>query len=324
MASGKTSAYDRNFEQHLVDNKIFLNNRLAPKNLAEITSRLSQPRPSLSLSTYPEEEFQKFWKACDTSLTEAKVMSAAIPIMVGTTSDIPSAENLIFNNLKPLTDGSLVAAKPDLYDGTRPENIHPHVRGELGSVILPSTTHNAPALPNFFIEAKGPDGIAGVAKRQACYDGALGARGMACVQKFGGGPISDSNAVTITSTFNDGNLKLYAVHLTGSRSPEGPKYHMTQLRSFAMTDQLDSFLQGVRYLRNARDWAMEQRDKAVRAANLRVPLIRISRIEPIDLHDASRGAALANAPAKRRQSQRIARLIGRDSGYPTRGSLTGK
>jgi hypothetical protein len=46
------------------------------------------------------------------------------------------------------------------------------------------TQHDLPIAPNFFLAAKGPDGSAAVAKRQACYDGALGERGMHSLQSY--------------------------------------------------------------------------------------------------------------------------------------------
>jgi hypothetical protein len=50
---------------------------------------------------------------------------------------------------------------------------------------VPFTQQDLPIAPNFFLAAKGPDGSASVAKRQACYDGALGARGIHSLQEYG-------------------------------------------------------------------------------------------------------------------------------------------
>jgi hypothetical protein len=58
-------------------------------------------------------------------------------------------------------------------------------------------------MPNFFLEAKGPDGSLAVARRQACYDGALGARGIHSLQSFGTSkPVYDNNAYTIESIYH--------------------------------------------------------------------------------------------------------------------------
>jgi hypothetical protein len=44
---------------------------------------------------------------------------------------------------------------------------------------------------------------------------------------------------------------------------------MHQLRYFAIVGTAETFRQGVTYYRNARDWAKEQRDEAIRPANER-------------------------------------------------------
>ena len=41
-----------------------------------------------------------------------------------------------------------------------------------------------PMAPNFSLEAKGPDGSFAVAERKACYDGALGARGIRALRPY--------------------------------------------------------------------------------------------------------------------------------------------
>ncbi|CAF9924388.1 MAG: hypothetical protein ALECFALPRED_002737 [Alectoria fallacina] len=104
-------------------------------------------------------------------------MSNAFPIIAGT-ADIPLQENLLLGNLKHLTDGSITKAKPDCYDGSSPADLNKQTREELGPYIVPSTSTAAPCLPNFFTEGKGPNGSTAVCKRQALYDGALGARGI--------------------------------------------------------------------------------------------------------------------------------------------------
>jgi len=59
-------------------------------------------------------------------------------------------------------------------------------------------------------------------------------------------------------------------HPSQPTSCEGrPECHMTQLRSFAMTDTAETFRQGATAYRNARDWVKEQRDEAIKRANER-------------------------------------------------------
>lgn len=186
---------------------------------------------------------------------------------------IPSARNVSFRNMQPFADGKICDAKPDFYDGVRLEEIHRHIRTELGLYIIPSTQQCAPALPNFFMEVKGPDGSGAVAKRQVCYDGTVGARAIHALRSFGvkdPKTVYDNNVYTITSAYHSatGTLQLFTTHPT--LLAESPEYHMNQVRSFAMTDTVEAFRQGASALRNARDWAKETRHKLIVAANDRV------------------------------------------------------
>jgi len=272
-----TSSYDPNFEQNLIDNKIypshydFPDDRVPPKpnNWKDINERLKEPRSSLSPSRFSDEAFDTFVRTNSRALNEDAVMINIFSGIQGTAC-IPSGKNLVFGNLESLTHGNLVDVKPDFYDGARPAQIDLRIREELGSYVIPATQGQAPALPNFFTEAKGPDGSAAVVKRQACFDGALGARGIHKLRSFEADPtlVYDNNAYTITSTYHDGQLKMYTVHPTRSTAPiDSPEYHMTQLGGWALTGSYEQFRQGTSVFRNARDWAKIQRDDLIAAAN---------------------------------------------------------
>ena len=270
----KSSAYDPAFEQHLIDHGIYMNNRAQkPSNWAEINERITRSRPSLSPSRFSETAFEIFQQINEEASTEATVMSKAFPIIAGT-PDIPSRENLLFGNLKHLTDGSITKAKPDFYDGSRPTDLNKQIRKELGPYIVPSTNTALPCLPNFFTEAKGPKGTADVCKLQALYDGALGARGMHELRSYVDPETAcDNNAYTITSTYHGGSgaLKLYTIHRTRSTDPNrNYEFRMTQLRGWDMTDNSDTFRKGASALRNARDWVKEKREELMIAANGKV------------------------------------------------------
>ena len=271
----KSSAYDGGFEQHLIDHGIHMNNRAQKlNNWAEINRRIIQPRPSLSPSRFTETAFETFQQTNEEALTENTVMSKAFPIIAGT-ADIPSQENLLFGNLKHLTDGSITKAKPDCYDGSRPADLNKQIREELGPYIVPSTNTAAPCLPNFFTEGKGPNGNTAVCKRQALYDGALGARGIHELRSYVDPETAyDNNAYTITSTYHggSGDLTIYSTHPTPSNDPQNPiEYRMTQLNGWKMTGNPEAFRQGASALRNARDWAKEKREELMIAANGKVP-----------------------------------------------------
>ena len=172
-------------------------------------------------------------------------------------------------NLDHLTDGTLKPGNPDLFDGARPEQLERRIRTEISDRIQPTTQDDSPIIPTFFLAAKGPDGSGAVAKRQACYDGALGARGIHSVQSYGQDELNyDDNAYTITSTYSDGQLKMFTSHSAQHTSGRSlPEYYMTHVRSFAMTDTAETFRREACTFRNARDWAKEQRDEAIKLAN---------------------------------------------------------
>ncbi|KAM5473703.1 hypothetical protein MauCBS54593_002501 [Microsporum audouinii] len=270
-----TTAYNRNFEQKLIDYGIYPpgdtypdgQKPAKPNNWLELSEQLAQSRASLSL--FSEREFEEFVEADLNASKEKPVVRLAIPSIEGRVSDVRCmGGDCPFGNLAPLTDGTLANAKPDHFFGARPEQLNPNIRDTLSGYILPSTQGSLPIAPNFFLEAKGPDGSPAVATRQACYNGALGARGIHKLQSYKQEPIYDDNAYTITSTYLAGTLKLYATHLIAPREHNGrPKYIMTQLKGWLMTSDLETFRKGATAYRNARDWAKEQRDKFIRAAN---------------------------------------------------------
>ena len=276
----KSSVYDGGFEQHLIDHGVYpegyggVKNLQEPHNWEEINARLALPRASLSPSRFTREAFLDFKAKNQEALTEKTVMSKAFPIIAGT-ADISSQENLLFGNLKHLTNGSITKAKPDCYDGSRPADLNKQIREELGPYIVPSTNTAAPCLPNFFTEGKGPNGNTAVCKRQALYDGALGARGIHELRSYVDPETAyDNNAYTITSTYHggSGDLTIYTTHPTLSTNAQNlTDYRMTQLNGWKMTGNPEAFRQGASALRNARDWAKEKREELMIAANGKVP-----------------------------------------------------
>lgn len=261
--SRRTSAYEPNFEQHLVDHGIHMTGRRKPSKWKDLRDVIALPRSSLPSSQVSESEFERFCQKLNDATSEAMVTKNILPIILGD-SDIPSGENLRFTNLEPLTDGSLVDAQPDLFDGCRPEQVHPTIRRALSNLISPSDKSAVLILPNFFIEAKGPEGTITVAKRQACYDGALGARAMYKIRSHDKGARNDDYAYTISATYGQGSLKIFTHHAAvPTESPTRPEYHMTQLRGWDITDSVEIFCEAVACLRNARDWAKQQRDIAL-------------------------------------------------------------
>lgn len=80
--------------------------------------------------------------------------------------------------------------------------------------------------------------------------------------------VFDNKAYTFGATYYSGHLKLYVMHPTKSRDPDGkPEYHMTQIRAFALDDSLDSLREGIAAFRNMQDLAKEKRDEFIASAN---------------------------------------------------------
>jgi hypothetical protein len=272
----KISAYHPGFERHLIKNGVYpigyqhLDDRsmVKPENWNEIQQRLLQPRPSLSRSQFSDGAFQDFSHRVDQVTDGPGVTARAFPILEGD-SDMPSGRKKPFGNLVALTDGTIVNAQPDIYYGARPDQPNESVHKGLNSYIIPTTDDKAPILPNNFAELMGPDGTWAVAKRQACYDGAIGARAMQHLQSYEQPePVYENNANTIISAFDGDFLQMYTTHPTEPTNPGGkPEYHMNRLRSWAMTGNPETFRQGATAYRNARDWAKERRDEFIEAAN---------------------------------------------------------
>jgi hypothetical protein len=278
--SGRSGAYDPNFQQILVDNGVFpygyeypdgQRPRL-PGNWDEINRRLAQPRPSLSLSTFPDKKYEAFKQANVKASSEDAVKDSVLPAILRTIDGTNSAQkNKRFTNLAPLTEkgNELKDAQPDYYCGAQPEQLHQDVRNELSKQIIPSSSTNLPIVPNFFLEAKAPDGSAAVMGRQACYDGALGARAIQSLQSYGRAElVFDNNGYTISSTYHDGTLKIYSHHIALPNGPgTRPEYYMHQIKTWGMTGGKDTFLDGAKVFRNAEDWAQEHRNTAIARAN---------------------------------------------------------
>lgn len=92
---------------------------------------------------------------------------------------------------------------------------------------------------------------------------------MLSLQLYGLDEITYDNCTyTITSTYYDGTLKMYATHIT---PPTGanklPECHMTLLGAWALIGSREHFQQGAAAFRNGIDWAKEQCDGFISIAN---------------------------------------------------------
>ena len=288
-----TGPYDRNFQQILIDGGVYPEGYeypdghipSRPDNWDEIHRRLTKSRASLSPSQCTDETFREFVRADTHAPKERQVTASVIPLIEGKVKDPKCVSGGIpFNNLDQLPRSTLVNStlidvsldkdelvpgNPDLYYGARPEQLDARIRTELSGHIIPSTQHDLPIAPNFFLAGKGPNGSMAVADSQACYDGALGARGMHSLQSYGqDGTVYDKKAYTVSCVYYGGLLKMYTSH--PAIGPGGEtEYYMTPLKAWALKGDPDTFRAGVTAYRNARDWAKEKRDDFIFAANER-------------------------------------------------------
>jgi hypothetical protein len=89
------------------------------------------------------------------------VTADSLPTILGEKRrDHPSARKVPYGNMTDMAPGIFKRAKPDLYWRARPEQIDRRVRQDLDHQIVPSTKDTYPVAPNFFLEVKGPDGLA--------------------------------------------------------------------------------------------------------------------------------------------------------------------
>ncbi|KAI0428529.1 hypothetical protein F5Y09DRAFT_357719 [Xylaria sp. FL1042] len=275
MAQKTTSSSSRGpeFEKHLAGHSVYFHNRRSSAlNIRDIRSRLQQPQSSLALSRFSEEDFEAFERTNNTIANEDDLMIDVLPVMCGT-NKILSKRNLLFTELKPITNESASKPKPDVFDGAHPDDIDKRIRSDedIYPLIIPTKYLHAPVAPNFFIEVKGQSGDPAVLKRQACYDGAYGARAMHCLQNYGRAkPLYDGNAYTFSAIYHPGMsmLAFYVHHVTAPAiSGDKVEYHMTQVAGYYLTNNRQGLIDAFTAFRNLRDMAREFRDSFIKAAN---------------------------------------------------------
>ncbi|EGE83164.2 hypothetical protein BDDG_06108 [Blastomyces dermatitidis ATCC 18188] len=245
--TSSTSAYSRNFQQNLIDHRVYppeyrypdSEKPLKPNNWMKINEMLTRSRASLSPSKFSEKHFEDFREADAYASKEKPVTVSVVPILDSNISDLKCVGgNYLFGNLAPLTDDTLTSARPDHFYDTHPEQLNHQICKELSSQIVPSMQDDLSIAPNFFLEVKGPDRSLAVTTHQACYDGALGARGMHLLQSYKEDEsIYNNNVYTLTLTYHGGQLKLYTTHLIKPSGPDYcPEYIMTQLNMWDDSD----------------------------------------------------------------------------------------
>ena len=250
--SRSTGAYDPNFRQRMINDRIYHfgykypDSRVPPKpqNWNEIQQILAVRRQSVSSSTYAEELYDKFAQTDAEVTSEDDVMGKVIPMIQSTDTNFTG--NVPFNNLADMMRGKGHKAKPDRFYGARPEQLHLDVRDKLQALVIPAL-QSRPIAPNFFVEVKSYDGSDTVLLNQACFAGAVGARGIHSLQTYGEQtPKYDNNAYTLSATYRSGQLKIYSHHVSQPNGPgTQPEYYMHQLYAWALTASKETLIQGI-------------------------------------------------------------------------------
>ena len=239
----KSSAYDANFMSLLISDGISPpQDEVQPNNFKELCDMLLEPRGSPPPT---DTDYHDFRAAVRNAHEEPLVMIDVISQIKGR-KIFPSAADHLCRNLTPITSSRLVIPKPDFFDGEPISQADKVIRETLSGLIVPSTSSEAPYLPNFFLEAKAPKGSSTVLRRQAVYDGAFGARAMHYLQAFLTKEVYDNKAYTISVTYYDGGLKFFAHHRT---APDEigmfPPCYTVPIGQWTLDDNVITFRLGV-------------------------------------------------------------------------------
>ncbi len=271
-ASGRSSAYDPDFMTLLAQRNIERPDfEKEPVNLDQLMDRLKRPRSELTPSHFSQAQLVTFRRTIKNAVDENMIMGKVLSTIMGDDHDYPSTLNRQCENWQPFTDGKLVIPRPNFFDGVRQGPKNRQVRNVLNTLIVPSISDDWPFLPNFFGEAKSPKGSGLVAQRQACYDGAFGARAMHHLTNYGAEETYDNKAYTFTFVYSLGFLEIYAHHMSQSGGPKTlPCYHMIRLGAWDLQGSRQSFIDGATAFRNLRDLAAELREELLATAESRM------------------------------------------------------
>lgn len=226
--------------------------------------------PFLSLSLFEELAIEESRREHAAIVFKSNLLRTVFPILCGSTN-ILHGENVLFDGLHQMVE-DIPYPQPTFYDGVPPAEIDERVKEDLQHLIIPSAANpQAPAVPNFFVEIRAPSEDEKWIRCRACYNGALGARAIHSVQNYGRDePIYDGNAHVITTIYDPrtGVLQIFLSYvIRSSKTGQLAEYYMTELGSWNLTDDKESFVRGTTVFRNARDFAKERRDRFIKEAN---------------------------------------------------------
>ncbi|KAL9607367.1 MAG: hypothetical protein Q9167_007713 [Letrouitia subvulpina] len=269
--SGRSSAYQSDFMKLLIGDGVDRTQRTRkPANYDDLHNRLVKRRGSLSPTLFSERHYENFLEAAENAVDEAQVMTDVFSVIKGNKSR-PSRTNHACKNWAPLISANLVIPQPDFFDGAEQSAADSTLRQVLDAVIVPSTSSDSPFLPNFFAEVKPSKAAADVAYRQALYDGAFGARAMHHLKSYGNDETIDENAYTLTTTYVNNKLEIFAHYITASDNPGRKQHYRTvPIIKKILDEDIEAFRFGVTAFRNARDISEQNRKTFIADANQRM------------------------------------------------------
>ena len=257
-SSDRIKATSNLFPQILEDNKIIIDgdpSMLADREELQLERSV---RPSLAPSQCSDGEIDDIWDANNHAATEPDIERDVVSAILGLPRGhrLPHSGNVSWNNMSSMTGGRTVAPQPDLYYGVRVGEVPKVIRDSIGDSIIPSTVPNAPALPHFIVEIKGPTGSLEVVKRQAAHAGAAAAYAAFCLENYGvDSPIYDDNTVVHVWTYTSvpGDLTHYGMRIHRPDPDAEPSYHLTLVRTYHITESHEQYRKGVSAFRHCRD-----------------------------------------------------------------------
>jgi hypothetical protein len=229
----------------------------------------------LAPSEFSDGEIERVIAANHNAATELDIEREVVPAILGR-HRVPRCGNVSWTNMTSMTESVTVAPQPDLYYGTRVGDVPKVIRDSIGHMIIPSTVPNAPALPHFILENKGPSGGLEVVKRQAAHSAAAAARSEFAIENFGvDNPIFDNRALAYawTYTSSNGDLTQYAMRVSKPEpSSSQPDYHLTHIKTHHITESKEQFRKGVSAFRHCRDESHRKSQKRSAKAKERLQL----------------------------------------------------
>lgn len=237
-------------------------NSPGPSNIQELRQVLEQDPPSLEDGSAMEALRQKFLVGNEEASNEADT-KMLMPLLLGESSIFCIREKL--THMLHRIGEEFKQAKPDLFDGERPESFDERLKRQLDGFLEPGA--GAPCLPNFFLEVKGPNAPNRVAVNQAVLDGVVGARGIQELRchLYGEANVKDDRAFTIVVIYESFNavVKIFCAWVPGDTAF---KYECHLVKAYYLEYQ---FAAAVKAIRSIRQWASMQRKEFVNAARSR-------------------------------------------------------